>query len=413
MASKYAVLFQEHHDKMKEADAILDGAITEGRALTEDEKAQVAAHEARLDELDEVLGVERQRRALQQREQSPREQAAAAIKDGTPRGQSLGAALLAHAEFSEWRDKMTPNGVVRQGVHLDSPRVEFGALAPLRGGVATQAGALVIPDQYGLVPFPQRPLTIRDLVTNGTTGSDAIEYVQTTSTTNNAAPVAEAADVTTGGTGVKPQSDMALVRVSTTVKTIAHWIAATRRALADAGQMRTLVDGFLMYGLEEELEDQMMNGDATGENFDGILHIAGTTPQAFSTDLLTTARKARTVARLTGRVIPTAYAMNPADWETFDLLQDNEQRYYYGGPQDMATPRLWGLPVVESEAVPAGTAILANWRYAILWDREQGAIMVSDSHADFFIKNLVAILAELRAGFGIIRPAAFVKIALS
>jgi HK97 family phage major capsid protein len=69
--------------------------------------------------------------------------------------------------------------------------------------------------------------------------------------------------------------------------------------------------------------------------------------------------------------------------------------------------------VVESEAVPAGTAILADWRYAILWDREQGAILVSDSHADFFIKNLIAILAELRAAFGIVRPAAFVKIALS
>jgi hypothetical protein len=36
-----------------------------------------------------------------------------------------------------------------------------------------------------------------------------------------------------------------------------------------------MLDTFGIYGLEEELEDQMVAGDATGENFDGILHKAG------------------------------------------------------------------------------------------------------------------------------------------
>jgi hypothetical protein len=48
----------------------------------------------------------------------------------------------------------------------------------------------------------------------------------------------------------------------------------------------------------------------------------------------------------------------------------------------------------------------------MLWDREQAAISVSDSHADFFVRNLIAILAELRAAFGVIRPPAFVAIDL-
>jgi hypothetical protein len=38
--------------------------------------------------------------------------------------------------------------------------------------------------------------------------------------------------------------------------------------------------------------------------------------------------------------------------------------------------------------------------------------MASDSHADFFIRNLVAILGELRAAFGVLRPAAFATAAL-
>ena len=48
--------------------------------------------------------------------------------------------------------------------------------------------------------------------------------------------------------------------MSTTVKTIAHWIPITKRAAADAAQVRTLVDNFLRYGLNEELEDQMLTG---------------------------------------------------------------------------------------------------------------------------------------------------------
>jgi hypothetical protein len=60
-----------------------------------------------------------------------------------------------------------------------------------------------------------------------------------------------------------------------TVKTIAHWLPATKRALSDAAQIRTLIDTFLTYGLEEELEDQMVNGNGTGENFEGILSVDG------------------------------------------------------------------------------------------------------------------------------------------
>jgi HK97 family phage major capsid protein len=68
---------------------------------------------------------------------------------------------------------------------------------------------------------------------------------------------------------------------------------------------------------------------------------------------------------------------------------------------------LWGLPRVESEYVPAGTGIVADWRSAVLLDREQSSIQVSDSHADFFVRNLVAFLAELRAAFFVRRPTAF------
>jgi HK97 family phage major capsid protein len=321
-----------------------------------------------------------------------------------------------------------PNGKFGAKQRIQSEMVGFKSL--VTGTSDTSGGALVQNDWRGLqvgLDLFQRPLRLRDVVTQGTTTSDTVEYVRVTSVTNNAAPVAEAttaaaptapesagALVNAAGGGYKPESGLALAKVTTTVKTIAHWMPATKRALSDAAQIRTLIDAFLLYGLEEELEDQMVQGDNTGENFEGIGTVSGVQAQAWDTDLLTTLRKARTKVRTVGRSFANAYLFNPADLETLDLLQDNEGRYYFGGPtaSGSANP-LWGVGVVETEAVPAGTGYVGDFRKAVLWDREQATVQVTDSHLDFFVRNLVAILAEMRAAFGVLQPSAFVEIDLT
>jgi HK97 family phage major capsid protein len=321
-----------------------------------------------------------------------------------------------------------PNGKFGAKQRIQSEMVGFKSL--VTGTSDTSGGALVQNDWRGLqvgLDLFQRPLRLRDVVTQGTTTSDTVEYVRVTSVTNNAAPVAEAttaaaptapesagALVNAAGGGYKPESGLALAKVTATVKTIAHWMPATKRALSDAAQIRTLIDAFLLYGLEEELEDQMVQGDNTGENFEGIGTVSGVQAQAWDTDLLTTLRKARTKVRTVGRSFANAYLFNPADLETLDLMQDNEGRYYFGGPtaSGSANP-LWGVGVVETEAVPAGTGYVGDFRKAVLWDREQATVQVTDSHLDFFVRNLVAILAEMRAAFGVLQPSAFVEIDLT
>jgi HK97 family phage major capsid protein len=328
------------------------------------------------------------------------------------KAQDVASTVMNDPEFKDWFQKIAPNGHISRNKAIQSPAVQVGGMKALITGLSsTSAGAFVVNDRLSTVDQGTfyRPLKIFDLITRGTTNSDVVEYVRQGTHTNAAATVAEAT-ATGDGTGAKPESSMALSVVTENVKTIAHWVAATNRALADAGQLRTLIDSFLRYGLEEELEDQMMNGDGAGENFTGILNTSGTGTQAFATDMLTTTRKARTKVMTEGRARATAYVMHPLDWEALDLTQDAEERYYFGGPMVMGTPRLWGLPVVESEAIAQGTAIVADWRLAALWDREQASITTSNSHSDFFVRNLVAILAELRAAFGVIRPAAFIEI---
>lgn len=329
--------------------------------------------------------------------------------------QSLADQFLGHPDWQRYLNEIAPLGQVSENQSVRSPKIVFphSFLNLVTGTSDTSAGVFVTPDDTGIFdPLGRRPLVLRDIISVRTTDSDLVEYVRQTSRTNNAAMVAEAT-AASGSSGVKPESDLALERISAPVRTIANWTAVTRRALSDAGQMRGIINQELRDNLEEELEDQILNGDGTGENFTGLEATSGTQDQAFDTDLLVTTRKARTLVRLNGRANPTAYVMNPLDWQNIDLLTDNEARYYFGGPSVLGTPRLWGLPVVECEAQPVDNAWVGDFRLAVLWDRQQTLMLISDSHSDFLIRNLLAILVESRHAFGVIRPAAFVEIDLT
>lgn len=346
-------------------------------------------------------------------------------------GKTLGEKFVNAPEFGAWLKSVAPNGAAREKTRLgDSPTVEVGAKDLITGASATSAGALVNTEWLGLLDGLaqfQRPLTIMDLITKGTTSSDAVSYARVTGFTNNAAPVKEAVTelavgADAGGSigtvdaveaGRKPKSGFTLEKKTAEVKTIAHWLPATRRSISDAGQIRTLIDAFLRYGLNEELEDQITTGDGTDENFEGILETSGIQNAAYDTNLLVTTRKARTLVRTVGRATPTAFVFNPEDNERIDLLTNSNGDFYFGGPTSNPSAPLWGLPRIESEAVPAGTGLVADWRQAVLWDREQAGLAMTDSHEDYFVRNLVAILAEMRAAFGVIRPKAFVAIDLT
>lgn len=324
----------------------------------------------------------------------------------SPRTKSIGQSVLDHPDMTEYLKRFKHGASLMANMRIDTPKIEVKTL--ITGVSTTSAGALVSTDRKPIVDrFYERPLTVADLITMGETDSDNVEYARFTTMTNNAAPVAEAT-ATGDGSGAKPESAMTWEIVSENVKTIAHWIAASNRALADAAQLRTYIDNFLRYGLDEELEDQILTGNGAGQNFTGILNVSGTTAQAWDTNILTTTRKARTKVRTQGRARPTAYVMHPTDWETIDLLQDNEARYYFGGPARPGQPMLWGLPVVESEGMTQGITVVADWKLAVLWQRMQTMISMTNSHSDFFVRNLIAILAEMRAAFGVIRPKAFV-----
>jgi HK97 family phage major capsid protein len=301
-------------------------------------------------------------------------------------------------------------GVKRLGEGMT--RDETKAL--ITGTSDTSVGAFMTPDRIGYFPMPLRPLTVVDLITVGDTDSDLVEYVQQTSFTNAAGNIAEATDVT-GASGTKPQSDFSFDVIQTPVKQIAHWVAATRRALADAGQLRTIIDGLLRYGLDRRIEDQVVAGDGAGENLRGILNTTGLNSIAAGPASIADKIHFGITQNLLDGFASTGVLLNPLDWETVRLSREDTGgpgtgAYLFGSPSQVGVETLWGRPVAVTPAIPQGTGLVGDLRAAILWVREGTQILASDSHADFFIRNLIAVLAENRAAFGIPYPQAIAEV---
>ncbi len=407
-----------------DARAICETAEAEKRDFTAEERGKVAGflEEAKRlkGELQAAEGDVALRAALAEfagEDKAVKADPGKAGLDGT-----VGERFVNSPEFKAWLATMAPDGRIPDKAALLSPAIRFknlfGRKDLVTGSSDTSAGAFVQTDYTGIYePLGRYPTTVLDLVARRSTTSDLVEFVRQTTKVQQAAPVAEANVTTYAGStgevsGEKPEGSVAYEKVQEAVKTIAVWIPATRRALSDASQIRGLIDQELRDDLNEEFEDQILNGNGTGENFTGIMNTAGVLTQAWDTDILTTIRKARTTLAVSGRSRPTAIVLHPNDMEAVDLIKDDSGRFYFGGPVDGGVPRIWRVPAVESEAIDEGTALMGDFRKAVVWDREQANIQVSNSHEDFFIRNMVAILAEMRAAFGVIRPTGFVIVDL-
>lgn len=272
------------------------------------------------------------------------------------------------------------------------------------------AGDLIVPQRVpGVVATPQRRFTIRDLLLPGRTDKNAIQYVKETGFTNAAATVSE----TTGAT--KPQSDIQFDIVTSSVSTIAHWVLATKQILDDVPMLQSYIDGRLRYGLQYVEENQLLNGSGTGTDLNGIY----TQATAYSAPITPTAAGVLTKIDVIRLAILQAFlaeypangvVMHPSDWADIELTKTDEGAYLFANPQGGTEPRLWRLPVVETQAMTVDRFLTGAFNLgAQIFDREDANVEISTEDSDNFRKNLVTIRAEERLALAVYRPESFIK----
>ena len=316
---------------------------------------------------------------------------------------SLGQMFAEHKSFTALASNPTN---VNVSLTLDKKAITLGAAS---------AGALVPtyrdPTIYG---DPRSSFRIRDLISTVSVGTGAIEYMRQNVFTNNAGPQENEFDD-------KNESNITWELIETTAKTIAHWIPASRQVLSDAPQLQGLIDVDLRYGLQLQSDAQLLLGDGTAGNMTGLLVDAdiptvgeianGTAPEALPAAMIDHIRSAVTKCQQSEYYNMSGIVLNPVDWETLETAKATDGHYLMiQFPANGGEQRIWKMPVVVTNIMPAGTFLLGDWMMgAKIYDRESVEVRISESHEKLFIQNGVAILAEERYVLAIQRPKAFCK----
>jgi HK97 family phage major capsid protein len=230
------------------------------------------------------------------------------------------------------------------------------------------------------IPQPAITTPLLDAVAHVTTNSNLVQWL-VESGTYPAAPV-----VPEGG--LKPEANFQVTVENGTLETYAHYKGITRQALANIPMIQSIVETQLRGGIFASLEAAILavlaaaadpvipdiDASGTGGMLAGIRTAIGTVQSA-------------------GFPNANSVLLNPADWASLDVsVMDATQN----GPSRQTG--FWGLRPIASAAVPSGTAYVGDIRSAVtLFDQGTASVYMSDSHADYFIRNILVVLAEIMA----------------
>lgn len=253
----------------------------------------------------------------------------------------------------------------------------------------------------GVVAGAVRQLTVMPTVSMGSTSSNIIYYSKELLFTNNAAKTAEGV--------TKPESVLTFEEASKAVVTIPHFIKVSKQALADSTFLASYIDRRLRHGVNNKVEQYVISDAA-----DGWLAAANSTVVSplLTVDVFGLASKMK-YAVIAADYEPSFFYMNPADWGTAETERrasgDNAFVAASGAVSYVnngLTPLLWGLPVVLSNNVPAGTMICKSMDADMFADRESTVVEMFEQDGDNVQKNLVTIRAEARGAELVFTPAA-------
>ncbi len=255
-----------------------------------------------------------------------------------------------------------------------------------------------------VVPDAQRPVQVTDLIPSFPWGQTAYPYMEETTFTNNAAEAAE------GGT--YGEAALELTEKTSAVRKVSVWLPVTDEQLADVPGARGYIDARLRFMLQQRLDSQILVGNGTAPNLEGVNNVTGIQTQAKGTDPVPDAvYKAMTKVRVTGRAVPGAVIFHPNDWQDVRLLRTSEGVYIWGNPSEAGPERIWGVQVVQSDAQTENTAVVGDFtNYSLLPVRRGIDVQITNSHSTDFINGKQAIRADMRTALVFVRPAAFATV---
>lgn len=290
--------------------------------------------------------------------------------------------------------------------------IEFGAKLTVDGlTVVAEDGSAVFDTDTNvspqILPGVQGPveqrLYVADLFTQGTATANAIVYLKETVTDNGAIDGAGAAVLTSEG-DLKPASVIDFNKVTQAVDKIATFLPISDEMLEDEPQVASYINGRLALFIRQAEEAYLVAE---------IVAVAGTASSAGELggdNIFDGIAAAIMHVRVDAGLEPDGLLVSPLDAARMDVARavGGTGAYFSGGPYGAPAQNPWGLRRVVTTAVADGAPIVGAFREgATLWRKGGISVEASNSHADYFRRNLTALRAEERLALTIFRDDAF------
>lgn len=323
------------------------------------------------------------------------------------RGQfkSLGQQVIEAKGFKDWHSNNRGGGC---DIDLDVDPSDFLAKAARFETIGNKAlmttSAGYAPESVrlpGFVEAPTRPIQLLDILPMGRTSQAAVPYMEETTRTHGAGETAEGA--------AYKESAFAFTEKSVPVVKITDSVPVTDEQLEDAALIESYINGRLAFGIRQKLDAQCLIGNGTAPNMRGILNTVGIQTRAKGADpAMDALYKAMTSIRLIGRAMPTHHNIHPLDWQDIRLTRTSDGIYIFGNPSESVPERLWGLPVIQNDALTEGTALVGSFEPAWIMLFERRGIDIQVGYVGTqFGEGKRTVRADMRGALQVARPAAF------
>ena len=272
----------------------------------------------------------------------------------------------------------------------------------------------------------RNPDTVISLFDVINTDQNSFSYLEETTFTNNAAEAAEGSAV--------GEAALAFTEQTEAIRKLGIFIPVTDELIADEAGIQGYLNSRLQTMIKLRLDSQLLAGDGTAPNLEGLLDagkssVGSSDFNSYSGNLgrIGAIYNAITDIRVNAFTEPDAIVMHPNDWNQIvtsvgaDFAGTSSAGYAEKSPLFVAAggmgagpaASIWGLKVIPTTAISNNTVLVGKFgggEAANVVMRQGIDLAVTDSHSDYFTKNMLAIRATMRVGFPVYREAAFHKL---
>jgi HK97 family phage major capsid protein len=377
------------------AQEIVDNADSDGRGLTDDERETVKQHTAKATEFAGKIKDLEDNEKLRESVAKLGRQLETKVEEPPSHATNWGEAVVA-SDFYRTMKQTGFEGKFEQSIEF------MGAAGdPVLKSTGTNADAIAQQFVPGLVDPGLRTqrLTLADLFSQGQATGGTIRYPKATLAN-------PPSDTATNEGADKPGAEFTFDDVTATLSKLAAFIPISEEMWEDSPAVRDYINSQLPAMVERGLEAKLATALYAGAGLtaapatltggsNGFDAIAAGINELQTSDFFD----------------PDGLFIHPDDYWALRIDKDGNEGYYGSGPWAGPSANPWGLRTVVSASATAGSPVVGNFRQgATLWRKGGTRLEASNSHDDYFQKNLIALRAELRYALTIYYSEAFVVV---